>query len=68
MFSVFAPLKIQGVLRFGLDGGVPLEPQNPYPFLRLILQRKIPIFRDFFFQNRGLFVVNFWVFTMQTYK
>ena len=31
-----------GVLRFGLDGGggVPLEPQNPHPFSRVILAEK----------------------------
>ena len=29
-----------GVLRFELDGGVPLEPQNPCPFLRVILAEK----------------------------
>ena len=33
-----------GVLRFGLDGGVPLEPQNPYPSLRVIF---LPIVKDF---------------------
>ena len=30
----------QGVLRFELDTGVPLEPQNPYPSLRVILAEK----------------------------
>ena len=30
----------RGVLRFKLDRGVPLEPQNPYPFLRVILAEK----------------------------
>ena len=34
----------QGVLRFGLDEGVPLEPQNPYPFLRVILTGKSTVF------------------------
>ena len=29
-----------GVLRFELDGGVLLEPQNPYPSLRVILAEK----------------------------
>ena len=29
-----------GVLRFELDRGVPLEPQNPYPSLRVILAEK----------------------------
>ena len=29
-----------GVLRFELDRGVPLEPQNPYPSLRVILAKK----------------------------
>ena len=30
----------RGVLRFKLDRGVPLEPQNPYPSLRVILAEK----------------------------
>ena len=29
-----------GVLRFELDRGVKLEPQNPYPSLRVILAEK----------------------------
>ena len=29
-----------GVLRFELDWGVPLEPQNPYPSLRMIMAEK----------------------------
>ena len=29
----------RGVLRFELDRGVPLEPQNPYPSLRVILAK-----------------------------
>ena len=29
-----------GVLRFGLDGSLPLEPRNPYPSLRVILAEK----------------------------
>ena len=29
-----------GVLRFELDRGVPLEPQNPYPSLRVTLAKK----------------------------
>ena len=29
-----------GVLRFKLDRGVPLEPQNPYPYLMVILTKK----------------------------
>ena len=32
--------RTQGVLRFELDRGVPLEPQNPYPSLRVILAEK----------------------------
>ena len=32
--------KAWGVLRFELDKGVPLEPQNPYPSLRVILAEK----------------------------
>ena len=30
----------RGVLRFELDSGVPLEPQNPFPSLRVILAKK----------------------------
>ena len=37
------------VLRSDLDGGMPLEPQNPYPFW----QEMVPIFRDFS-QRRSL--------------
>ena len=33
-------VKHQGVLRFELDRGVPLKPQNPYPSLRVILAEK----------------------------
>ena len=29
-----------GVLRFELDRGMPLDPQNPYPSLRVILTNK----------------------------
>ena len=29
-----------GVLRFGLDGGVPLEPPKPYPILSVIFEEK----------------------------
>ena len=32
--------KPRGVLRFELVRGVPLEPQNPYPSLRVILAEK----------------------------
>ena len=32
--------KSPGVLRFELDRGVTLEPQNPYPSLRVILAEK----------------------------
>ena len=44
--------------RFGLDGGVPLEPQNPYPFVRIILAEKGTIFR-IFSQNIGPFFAIF---------
>ena len=30
----------RGLLRFELDRGVPLEPHNPYPSLRVILAKK----------------------------
>ena len=36
----FSDLEPGGVLRFELDRGVPLEPQNPYPSLRVILAEK----------------------------
>ena len=44
-----------GVLRFELDRGVPLEPQNPYPSLRVILAKKGTHFWGFFFKNRPIF-------------
>ncbi len=34
------PRGVVGVLRFGLDGGVTFEPRNPYPFLRIIFDKK----------------------------
>ena len=37
----------RGVLRFELDRGMPLEPQNPYLSLRVILQKRVPIFLGF---------------------
>ena len=36
-----------GVLSFELDRGVPLEPQNPYPSLRMILAERVPNYKDF---------------------
>ena len=33
-----------GVLRFKFDRGVPLEPHNPYPSLRVILAEKVTRF------------------------
>ena len=44
-----------GVLRFGLDRGVQLMLQNPYPFLKVILAKIVPIFRNFS-QNTTLFL------------
>ena len=44
-----------GVLRFELDRGVPLEPQNPYPSLRVILAEKGTHFKGFFLKNRPIF-------------
>ena len=46
-----------GVLRFGLDGGVRLEPRNS-PCVSVILAEKgtVPIFRDFS-QNIGPFSI-----------
>ena len=50
-FSSKSPFGKEGshpeVLRFGLDIFVPLEPQNPYPFLRFILAAKSTHFKDF---------------------
>ena len=50
-----------GVLRFELDRGVLLEPQNPYPSLRVILAKKVPIFKDIP-SKIGLFFKNFAIF------
>ena len=36
------------VLRFGLDGGLPLEPRNPLSILRVILAEKVNHFEGFF--------------------
>ena len=47
-----------GVLRFGLDRGVPLKPQNPTHFYGSFWQEKVPIFRDFSW-NIGPFVTLF---------
>ena len=44
-----------GILRLGLDGGVPLEPQNPYPSLRVILAEKGTHCQGFFLKNRPIF-------------
>ena len=53
-----------GVLRFELDRGVPLQPQNPYPSLRVILAKKVPIFKDFP-SKIGLFFKNCEIFALQ---
>ena len=45
----------RGVLRFELDRGVPLEAQNPYPSLRVILAEKGTHFKGFFLKNRPIF-------------
>ena len=39
-----------GLLRFGLDGGVPLKPLNPYLFLRASCAQKGTHFKFFFLQ------------------
>ena len=52
-----------GVPRFGLDGGVPLDPQNPYTFLRVILAERGTNFQGFFSKYRSTFH-NFWVFVI----
>ena len=44
-----------GVLRFELDRGVPLEPQNPYPSLRVIGTEKGTHFKGFFLKNMPIF-------------
>ena len=44
-----------GVLRFELDMGVPLEPQNPYPSLKVILAKKGTHFLRFSFKNMLIF-------------
>ena len=54
-------LGARGVLRFELDRGVPLEPQNPYPSLRVNLAKRVPIFMDFP-SKIGLFFKNFPIF------
>ena len=54
-----------GVLTFGLDGGVPFEPRNPYPFLRVILAEKGTHFRHFkdLCKNTGPFYTQkYWKF------
>ena len=43
--------------------GVPLEPQNPYPYLRVILAEKGTHFYGFFFSKHRPIVHNFWVFS-----
>ncbi len=43
------------VLGFDLDGGVPPEPQNPYPFLRVIFAKKGTHFLGFFSKYRPIF-------------
>ena len=47
-----SPTAPRGVLRFELDRGVLLEPQNPYPFFRVILAEKGTHFKGFFLKNR----------------
>ena len=44
-------IDIQGILRFELDRGVPLEPQNPYPSLRVILAERGTHFKGFFLEK-----------------
>ena len=46
----------QGVLRFGLDGCVPLEPQNPYPHSTVMLAEKgTHCWKGFFLKNWPIF-------------
>ena len=57
LYEIFLYLKPRGggVLRFELDRGVLLEPQNPYPSLRVILTGKGTHFLGFFLKNRPIF-------------
>ena len=50
----------KGVLRFGLDRGVLLEPQNPYPFLRVIFAKGVPISKDFSWNIGQFFIFCRW--------
>ena len=40
--------------RFGLEGGVSLEPRNPYPFVKVILTEKGTNF-TILYKNRPIF-------------
>ena len=44
----------RGDSRFGLDEGLPLKLQNPYPFLKTILTKKVSHFRDLFYTGDGI--------------
>ena len=46
-----------GVLDFGLDGGVPPGPRDPYPCLGILLQKQAIFFLIFrkFFKNGPMF-------------
>ena len=41
----------EGVLGFGLGGGVRLTPQNPYPYLGVILAENGTRFKGFYTEN-----------------
>ena len=48
-----------GILRFGLNRGLPLQPRNPYPCLRVILAERGTHFYGFLSKYRPIFQ-NFW--------
>ena len=54
-------LQGEGGTQIGLHRGVPLKPQNPYPPLRVILQKRVPIVMDFSWKI-DLFFTNFAIF------
>ena len=47
-----------GVLRFGLDGAVPLESQNPNPLKGNFNRKRFPSLLGIFFKYRPIFVEN----------
>ena len=70
MIVIIVYIFIKGVLRFGLDRGVPLELQNPYPSLRVIVAKRVPFVTNFSWKIDPFFTnfVIFQVFTMRKPK